>query len=298
MKKFGQLCFCAVPILLVFVIENLVVFFFMGIAALTEALYLSCTGKIDFFSIYDDMFEMMMTTGFNTYTMVMYAIIAIACYGLWYYIKYNGNFLPKMKSVFHPLSVLGIVLLVPGMQYLTSYLITLVATIFPSWLEAYEELLESAGMDDALTFGMVLYSVILAPVAEELICRGVTLSQAKKVLPFWCANILQAFLFGVLHMNMLQGTYAFFLGLVMGYLCERTKNLYPSMLFHILFNFWGTVLADYMPYGDTVFSAIFWFLFGLAASVGGFLLFIYGSRKADMFSKSGSAPASVHPSQC
>ena len=279
MKKFGQLCLCAVPVLSVFIIESIAIFFFMGIAAVVELVYYNCTGIANSWIIYEDIFNMLMETDFNTYVMVMYAIISIAVFGLWYYAGYNGNFLPKVKTVFHPISIIGIIALVPGAQYLTSYLVTFISIIFPSWLEAYEEQLESAGMNDTLTFGLVLYSVILAPIAEELICRGVTLSQAKKVLPFWFANLLQAFLFGVLHMNMLQGTYAFCLGLILGYLCEKTGSLYPSILFHILFNFVGTVLSEYLPFGDSAFALIFWFLFGLIMTIGGIALFNIGTKK-------------------
>ena len=280
MKKFGQLCLCAVPLLSVFLIENLVIFFFMGIAFLVELIYYKCIGTVDPWFIYEDIFNLLMETDFNTYIMVMYAIIAIAVFGIWYYAQYNGNYLPKVKTIFHPISIVGIIVLVPGAQYLTSYLVTIISAIFPSWLEAYEELMESAGMDDTLTFGLFLYSVILAPIAEELTCRGITLSQAKKVLPFWLANILQALLFGVLHMNMLQGTYAFCLGLILGFLFEKSGSLYPPILFHMLFNFFGTVLSEYMPYGDSDFAFIFWFLFGLAATIGGIALYITGTKQA------------------
>jgi hypothetical protein len=40
-------------------------------------------------------------------------------------------------------------------------------------------------------------------------------------MPFWVANILQAVLFGIYHMNPLQGIYAFFIGLFLGYVCHK-----------------------------------------------------------------------------
>ena len=279
MKKFGQLCFTTVPVLLVFVIENLALIFFWGIVGLVEALYLAATGTVSFSRVYQDTVELMSDTNFNTYIMVMYALISIAFYGLWYYVKYNGSFRPE-KRVFQPLSILGILMMVPGTQYLTSYLVTFLSILFPSWLERYEELLEASGMDDSLTFGLVLYSVILAPIAEELLCRGVTLGQAKKILPFWLANLLQAFLFGALHMNMLQGTYAFCLGLILGYIYEKSGSIYMAILFHILYNFCGTILSQYLFFGETVFSFLFWFVFGLAMTIGGVAVYQMGTRKA------------------
>ena len=61
---------------------------------------------------------------------------------------------------------------------------------------------------------LAVYTIILAPVGEELVFRGLTYRFARKALPFWGANILQAALFGVMHLNLFQGLYAFFLGTV------------------------------------------------------------------------------------
>ena len=47
-------------------------------------------------------------------------------------------------------------------------------THLPDWLQQYNELFETSGITDT-TFVTVLYSVILAPICEELIFRGVTM---------------------------------------------------------------------------------------------------------------------------
>ena len=279
--------FTVVPILLVLAIQNLSVFFLLGIVALTETVYFAINGGLSYARIINDIMNLLTDTNFNACLMIIYALISISIFGLWYYAKYDGNFRINAKETFRPLSVLGVVLLVPGMQFLTTYLVSFLSLIFPSWLETYEKLLESAGMDESISPLLLLYSVLLAPVAEELICRGVTLKQAKKVLPFWAANIMQALLFGALHMNMMQGTYAFFLGLILGFLCEKSGSLYMPVLFHILFNFFGTVISNYLSFGDTEFSFLFWFFFGLAATAGGIALFLAGYKKAAAETKCG-----------
>ena len=67
------------------------------------------------------------------------------------------------------------------------------------------------------TNGMVIFATVcLAPIGEELVFRGLTMKYAEKAFGrFWAANLLQAFLFGVIHMNWVQGVYAFFGGLVL-----------------------------------------------------------------------------------
>ena len=54
---------------------------------------------------------------------------------------------------------------------------------------------------------------------------------------FWIANTIQALLFGVLHLNIVQGAYAFLLGLVLGWLVWRTGSLAWSMGLHLVVNF-------------------------------------------------------------
>lgn len=295
MKKVGSFFFAFVPFLLVTGIQYLVTFFSMGTAALTEVTWYIFSNTADIRSIVDDLDDFWISQRFNTYLMVVYAVITIAVFGVWYYMKYDGNYLPSPRTVFHPVSILGIVMLVPGTQFLSTYIVAFTATLFPAWLEEYEELLEYAGLDERITIGMFIYSVLLAPISEELIFRGVTMRQAKKVLPFWVANLLQAFLFGVFHGNMMQGIYAFCLGFLLGYVCEMGGSIYNSILLHMLFNFWGTVISEFLDYGNTVFSFLFWLMFGIAVTAAGVLVFHLGAKKCREAVQAAAAPATVGP---
>lgn len=99
-------------------------------------------------------------------------------------------------------------------------------------------------------------------------------------MPFWVANFLQALLFGVFHMNMIQGVYAFVVGIVLGFICEKSRSIYPSMLFHILFNIWGTFSPDWFMYkADTVPFFFLWFFVGTGLLVAGLFLFFFGVNK-------------------
>lgn len=286
MKKVGSFFFALVPFFLVLVVQLLVSCFMMGISFMTEFTWYTATGSDTYYTIADNLQNLWSTTRFNTYLMVIYAVMTIAIFGLWYYIKYDGCYLPKLQTTFHPISLVGILMLVPGMQYLSTYIVSLTATLFPDWLKIYEELLETAGLDgSSLTFGMFLYSVILAPFSEELIFRGVTMRQAKKALPFWAANLMQAILFGVFHMNMIQGIYAFCLGLILGYVCEKGGSIYYSILLHMLFNFWGAVLSQFLTIGESTFSVLFWFFFAIIMTIGGLFVFRFGLGKRQITSQ-------------
>ncbi len=196
---------------------------------------------------FHSLFSVMLSDSeFNACIMLVYSLTVICIYGLWYYRNLGGCFLPKLKTTFHPLQFVGLLVLVPGMQFSTSYLISILSLIFPAWLEQYEQLLDTAGLSQQLSPLLLLYAVIIGPVAEELIFRGLTLRSIQRVFPFWLANIFQAILFGIYHMNWLQGCYAAVFGLVLGYVCEKGGSIYLSIFFHILYNLWGTIVTDFL----------------------------------------------------
>lgn len=290
MKKIGYFLFAFVPFILTTALQYLAVFFSMGISALIEGTWYTGSGTADFNTVLDDLNYLWMTSRFNTYVMLIYTFLSILVFGLWYYMRYEGNYLPKLRHTFHPLTILGVVMLMPGMQYVATYIVSFTASLFPKWLEQYVELMETAGFDDALTLGMFLYSVLFGPISEELIFRGVTMRQAQKVLPFWAANLMQAALFGIFHMNMIQGIYAFFLGLIFGYICEHGGSIYHSILLHMLFNFWAAVISQFITIGDSAFAFLFWLFFGVAMTICGIMVFNLGTKKCSLAAASGTSP--------
>lgn len=89
----------------------------------------------------------------------------------------------------------------------------------------------SAGSD---SFSMFLYMGVLAPVSEELLCRGLvqrTLMPCGKRL----AILGSAFLFGMFHGNILQAPYAFVVGLVLGYVAAEYSIAW-AMVLHMINN--------------------------------------------------------------
>ena len=80
-------------------------------------------------------------------------------------------------------------------------------------------------------------------------------------------------------MNWIQGIYAFALGLVLGYVCEKGGSIYYSILLHILFNLWGTVISTLLPdVGNTVFTILIILIVTIVSLSLGFYLFRHGTR--------------------
>lgn len=85
---------------------------------------------------------------------------------------------------------------------------------------------------------------LLPAVVEEFIFRGLIFNGYKKRNPLM-AVLLSAFLFGLLHMNVNQFSYAFVMGIVFALLAYATGSLLPSILGHFIIN--GTsVLMTHM----------------------------------------------------
>ena len=89
-------------------------------------------------------------------------------------------------------------------------------------------------------------TLILPPLVEETIFRGLILQYLRRAgACFIVANLIQSVLFGIFHMNLVQGIYTSVFGFLLGYLVWRYQSLLVPMAMHALFNFFGTVVIDF-----------------------------------------------------
>ena len=79
-------------------------------------------------------------------------------------------------------------------------------------------------------------SMVLAPICEEIICRGFFQNRLSKLLPFLASAVVSGFMFGLLHLNLNQFCYALVLGIILAYVNKASGSVFTSMLMHILFN--------------------------------------------------------------
>lgn len=213
---------------------------------------------------------------------IVFAVLGLILFGVWYYFGCKRKRLGLPRKEFTPRRIAAIILVAFGSQFMASYLIWLIQVAAPKVVENYSQLMEMSGLDE-ITWASILYAVILGPVVEELVFRGVTLFYAKKATKrFWLANIIQAVAFGIMHMNVVQGIYAFFLGLILGWVYEKFHSLYASILIHILFNFLGTCVLEPVDglLGNSLPLVILWNGVGVAAFVAGMLL-LWERRKPE-----------------
>lgn len=88
-----------------------------------------------------------------------------------------------------------------------------------------------------LPFLLMLFLMgIFGPVCEELLFRGAIYNGYRNSAGPFKAMIFSAFLFALIHMNLNQAMYAFFIGFVLVLLKEATGSIWASIIYHIVFN--------------------------------------------------------------
>lgn len=152
-----------------------------------------------------------------------------------------------------------------ALQVVVGYVTDAVLSLLPEAAADYSELVEETGMGDT-SYLAVLTTVIGAPFCEELLVRGIIFEFSLRAFnpqcrPLWkrrrraraqdvamvpwaapdkrgiaAAIVLQAVIFGFMHMNWVQGCYAGAAGLVFGWVLVTTGKLRYTILLHFAFN--------------------------------------------------------------
>ena len=166
----------------------------------------------------------------NFYSVLVY-LIPLAIFGLWYYFAFvdqkgtENSLSVKIKK----LDITGCLILVIftfSIQHVTSLVMAVINQLFPQAMETYTEMIDSSGITE-YSLMWVVSTLILPPLVEEMIFRGLIMGYLRRTGMHWMiANVIQAVCFGIFHQNLVQGT------------------LFASMLMHLLYNLFGTVLID------------------------------------------------------
>lgn len=85
-------------------------------------------------------------------------------------------------------------------------------------------------------FWAVLTVIVMAPVLEELLCRGIILESVRAKFGVVAALFLSALFFAVLHGNLALAFNAFVLGLILGFIYIETNSILSVIILHALNN--------------------------------------------------------------
>lgn len=156
----------------------------------------------------------------------------------------------------------------------TAFWATIAVNLIP-WpeelLESY--LTESGALTTAKPVMDFLAVVLVGPLVEEILFRGIIYDALCTVVPAGAAVIFQGMLFGSVHSTMIWMLYALFMGCVLGYVRKRSGSLRPCIVMHTAFNGASYLFNWFVDrYGDDQSTITFMFIFSAFVM----LLALYG----------------------
>lgn len=249
--KFRQIIRGFLPIVVIFLVQNVLVFFVAGVMGY---FFLAGTNLADPVqmtnALYDHLNQLLETPEFNTGISVAYGIVCSLIFAIWYWRMRkpvsHDHFIGYRFWVFP-----GAIMLAVALQFLTGYITEVASLIAPSWAAEYEVLLDSMGMaEESVSVWLIIYTVILAPITEELCFRGLTYAYLRRGVSMWSAVVIQALLFAGFHGNFYQASYTLVFGLFMGYVYAKSENIYLTIGMHMLYNLVAMFGYNFIYLGD------------------------------------------------
>lgn len=175
---------------------------------------------------------------------------------------FHATPMPYGKLFTHLL--IPILLLLPALLLGMGAINYVLMELFP--LSRDEEEMFAQMTDSSLA--MLIAACVLAPLLEEMLFRGVILRGFLQQYSRWPAIIGSALLFGLAHMNIYQFAVATILGLLLGWLYERTQSLLPCITLHAAYNSMVSLAQLSTPDTRENVSVIWWIMAALLAATG------------------------------
>ena len=82
---------------------------------------------------------------------------------------------------------------------------------------------------------LILATAVFPPILEEIIFRGILFKKYEKY-SFWYGIILTSLFFAIMHLNLNQCLYTFFMGVVIAILVKMTGSIFSGILCHFIIN--------------------------------------------------------------
>ena len=185
--------------------------------------------------------------------------------------KLNFNFSPTNFFTYFLIFPMMFGMMMIG-EFITSQIPT-TGPFFGDFYEFFENLMANLVDDKAV---MIITAVIMAPIFEEIIFRGIMLKgMTNNGVEPWKAIVISSVLFGLIHGNPWQFVGATLLGCVLGLVYYKTKSLLLPMLLHGFNNLCSAVLIFYTQKESfaEAFQISEWMLLGIGIVL--FSIFFY-----------------------
>lgn len=159
-----------------------------------------------------------------------------------------------------------------GLAGLGNILIGAIIQLLPdnSWVNFSLDMVEQA-FSTTTTFQNILMFItacIIAPIAEEYLFRGYFFEKTHRIYPLAATVVLNGLVFGLYHMNLLQGINTFIMGIILSIVYYYRQNITDAIIIHLVNNVINT-LAGYVPQYANIIG---WILI-VSIFVGGYFVY-------------------------
>ena len=174
----------------------------------------------------------------NSFALIVIIALLIS-FAVNFYLYRKDRVTPDDYLIKNPIHLLWIFLIGVLMSHGLSILLTILPLDnLPGNYEAVEEELFGASW-----ILVVIRAVIVTPIVEELVFRGLVFRRLREYTNFWVATLVSSALFGIYHMNLIQGIYAFLFGIIICILYDRYHHLLAAILVHFGANLLSVILT-------------------------------------------------------
>jgi len=123
-----------------------------------------------------------------------------------------------------------------ALSIFTACFIQAVKLIPNDWISKNQESVNSLSNDEKYILFALISSMILAPIIEEIVYRGLIFKIISKASNPAIGIVISAMFFGFAHGNPLQGSYAFIVGLVLAYSYYKSNSIWVPIALHLAYN--------------------------------------------------------------
>jgi membrane protease YdiL (CAAX protease family) len=146
--------------------------------------------------------------------------------------------------------IIGVVMVAPVLflDYIAEeFIVKAASTIAPSKSEVIQEMQDNEHANGVEMWpknpdeigklsGSMLLVIIMGPLGEEILFRGIAYTGLRRKRGKWKALIISSIVFALAHVQLIHFIPILISGIALAYLFQRTGSLIPSITFHVLYN--------------------------------------------------------------
>lgn len=222
--RFKTVLLAILPVIIYFVIQLIVTFvfgfFIIGYYILR-------------YNILDTMY---LTNILLEQTMLVSAISCVLSFPVilpMYFLKKRNN-LPLLSRKIEKVDKITAVCFAQCASIAISFIGTLVFYLISFNDPTYTQI--EAAINSAPFYLQIIAVVVLGPICEEIVFRGLAMNKLMESFSYKTAIIVSSLFFALLHGNLTQGILTFFMGVALGYIYVKTGSLITCIAAHMINN--------------------------------------------------------------